>query len=65
MRVAILQHEPNEWIGSMASWFEAKDYQLTTTMVYLGEPIPIVDDFDWLLIMGGGMSVYEEETYPW
>lgn len=49
----------------MAPWFEAKAYELTTTMVYLGEPIPTVDDFDWLLIMGGGMSVYEEEKYPW
>lgn len=65
MRVAILQHEPNEWIGSMASWFEAKNYDLNTTMVYLGDAIPTIDDFDWLLIMGGGMSVYEEEKYPW
>lgn len=65
MRVAIFQHEPNEWIGSMAPWFDAKGYELSTIMVYEGEPIPTVDDFDWLLIMGGGMSVYEEEKYPW
>jgi len=65
MRIAILQHEPNEWIGSMASWFEAKGYHLSTTMVYLNETLPSIDDFDWLLIMGGGMSVYEEDTYAW
>lgn len=65
MRVAILQHEPNEWVGSMVSWFKDKNYQLTTTMLYLGDPLPSLDDFDWLLIMGGGMSVYEEDTYPW
>lgn len=65
MRVAILQHEPNEWIGSMLPWFEAKGSQLSTCMVYLGEPLPSISDFDWLLIMGGNMSVYEELKYPW
>lgn len=65
MRVVVLQHEPNEWIGSMAPWFKDKGYELSTIMVYQGEPILAVDDFDWLLIMGGGMSVYEEDKYPW
>lgn len=65
MRIAVLQHEPDEWIGSMAPWFKIRGYDVTTTMVYLGEPLPQLDDFDWLLIMGGGMSVYEEQKYPW
>lgn len=65
MRVAILQHEPNEWVGSMQAWFEDRSYSLHTCMIYLGDLLPKVDDFDWLIIMGGGMSVYQEEKYPW
>tara|TARA_R110001606_G_scaffold346892_5_gene496067 strand:- start:27219 stop:27893 length:675 start_codon:yes stop_codon:yes gene_type:complete len=65
MRIAIIQHEPNEWIGSMLPWFEAKGAQLSTCMVYLGEPLPSIGEFDWLLIMGGNMSVYEELKYLW
>ncbi len=65
MRVCILQHEPNEWIGSMSSWFNEKAYSLNTVLVYKNETLPTVDEFDWLIIMGGGMSVYEEHTFPW
>lgn len=64
-RVHILKHEPNEWIGSMRPWFEEKGYQLTTCEVYNNETLPQVDDFDWLIIMGGNMSVYQEDEYPW
>lgn len=65
MRIAILQHEPNEWIGSMQDWFEEKNYALNTTLIYQGEALPDIEAFDWLLIMGGGMSVYDEANYPW
>lgn len=65
MRVAILQHEPNEWVGSMQAWFENRSYSLHTCLIYQDESLPKVDDFDWLIIMGGGMSVYEEDKHPW
>jgi GMP synthase (glutamine-hydrolysing) len=65
MRVMILQHEPKEWIGSMASWFKAKNYVLTTRLLYRHEALPSVDEFDWLVVMGGAMSVYEEDKYAW
>jgi GMP synthase-like glutamine amidotransferase len=65
MRVCILQHEPNEWIGSMLPWFDDHQYALKTILVYENESLPTSDEFDWLLVMGGGMSVYEEQAYPW
>ena len=65
MHIAIIQHEPNEWIGSMSPWFHDKGYQLSTSKLYLSDPLPRLDEFDWLIIMGGGMSVYQEEKYPW
>lgn len=65
MRVHVLQNEAKEYIGSMQSWFESKGYSVTTTYVYAGEPLPLVHEFDWLVIMGGSMSVYETDKYLW
>lgn len=64
-QVLILQHAEGEWIGSMESWFNERDFQLTTVRLDLGKGLPEGSDFDWLLIMGGPMSVYEESRYPW
>ncbi|AJA49853.1 glutamine amidotransferase [Clostridium pasteurianum DSM 525 = ATCC 6013] len=40
-------------------------YKLTGTHLYNYESLPSVDKFDWLIIMGGPMNIYEEKTYPW
>ena len=64
-KVAIFQHAEGEWIGSMTDWFADKDFQLQTYRLDLNESLPTVDQFDWLLIMGGPMSAYEEDIYPW
>lgn len=34
-------------------------------MLFNNEELPDIDDFDWLVIMGGSMNIYEEEKYPW
>jgi len=64
-KVAIFQHAEGEWIGSMRHWFVDKTFQLTTNRLDLDDPLPSVDEFDWLLIMGGPMSTYDEINYPW
>jgi len=64
-KVAIFQHAEGEWIGSMTEWFADKDFQLQTYRLDLNESLPTVDQFDWLLVMGGPMSAYEEDMYPW
>ena len=33
--------------------------------MFSGEPLPCIDDFDWLVIMGGPMGVHDEEQYTW
>lgn len=65
INVLILQHADGEWIGSMGSWFATKEVTLTTVRVDQGESLPDVLSYDWLLIMGGPMSVYDEDNYPW
>lgn len=64
-KVAIFQHADGEWIGSMRHWFADKPFQLTTYRLDQDDPLPSVAEFDWLLIMGGPMSTYDETNYPW
>ena len=65
MKVLIFQHAEGEWIGSMESWFTQKQAELTTVYLYRGESAPAITHYDWLLIMGGPMSAYDEANYPW
>lgn len=64
-KVAVFQHADGECIGSMRHWFADKPFQLLTFRLDLNDPLPSVDEFDWLLIMGGPMSTYDETNYPW
>lgn len=65
MRVHYLQHVAFEGLGSIEDYFITKKCSLTSTKLYDGEPLPAVDDIDWLIIMGGPMGVSDTEDYPW
>lgn len=65
MRVHVLQHVGSEGVGSMKEWFHHKGAEITCTRVDLNQTLPDINDIDWLVIMGGPMSVYEEDKYPW
>jgi GMP synthase-like glutamine amidotransferase len=60
-----LQHEPREGLGSIETWLRERGFQIRGTMLYRGEPLPDVADFDLLVIMGGGMSANDEDRLPW
>ncbi len=65
MRVHYLQHEPFEGLGSMEAWFRGHGAAIAASHLYRGEALPALDDFDWLVVMGGGMSVNDEHELPW
>ena len=65
MRVHYLQHVSFEGLGSMLGYFNSPAYRLSATRLYAGESLPDVDDFDWLLVMGGPMGIYDHVEYPW
>ena len=65
MRVHVFQHVGSEGVGSMREWFHTKNAIIKTTRVDLNQTLPDINDIDWLIIMGGPMSVYEEDKYPW
>lgn len=65
MRAHYLQHVPFEDLGNIAPWLESAGYQITATKFYESTKIPNLEQFDLLIIMGGPMSVNDEDRFPW
>ena len=65
MRVHVLRHAAFEGLGSMASWLERAGAVVTETRCYDQPGLPRARDFDWLIVMGGPMSVNDEASFPW
>lgn len=65
MKVHYLMHVPFEGLGSMESWFVSQGWVVSRTRLFANERLPDPNDFDWLVIMGGPMGVYDEGEYPW
>lgn len=64
-RVHALLHVPFEGLGAIRPWLETHGYSLSETHLYRDESLPAISDFDWLIVMGGPMSVHDEKAYPW
>lgn len=60
-----MQHLEFETLGNIPGWVQGSGHVLTKSLPYLEAEFPQTDDFDLLLIMGGLMSVYQENEYPW
>jgi GMP synthase-like glutamine amidotransferase len=65
MRIHFFQHVPFEGLGSIQRWVESNSHSLTVTRFYLDESLPRLEDFDWLIVMGGPMSVNDGGRYAW
>ncbi|AXI03240.1 type 1 glutamine amidotransferase [Aquirhabdus parva] len=71
LRVHYFQHIKDEGLGSPAVWLEKHHAQVTATSFFKLEKgeseiiLPAVDDVDLLIVMGGEMSVNDEDLYPW
>jgi len=65
MKVHYLQHVPFEGLGSIEPVLKEKGHQLSATHLYANQPLPLLHDIDWLIVMGGPMGIYQEDIYPW
>jgi GMP synthase-like glutamine amidotransferase len=65
MRVHWLQHHPLEGLGSIERWLMKRGAGTSVTRLFDAPLFPDVQDIDWLIIMGGPMSVNDETGYPW
>lgn len=65
MRLAILQHVVYEEPGFIETWARSHHYEITKIRLFAGDALPQLDSFDWLVVLGGPMGVYDEPLYPW
>lgn len=65
MKIHYLQHVSFEGPANIALWAEQNGHQLTGTQLDNGERLPEPETFDFLVIMGGPMNIYQEAEFPW
>ncbi len=65
MRIHSLQHVPFEGLGSIEAWARDRGHSLTVTRFWAGDALPPPGALDWLIVMGGPMSVHDEAERSW
>jgi GMP synthase (glutamine-hydrolysing) len=61
-RVLVVQHEQFEGPGTLAQALSGCELRIVRT--YAGEAVPGALDAEGLVVLGGGMGVYEADRYP-
>jgi GMP synthase (glutamine-hydrolysing) len=65
LRLHSLQHVSFEGLAHVEEWARVKGHRISRTLLFNDDPFPSMGEFDWLVILGGPMNIYEEEKYPW
>ena len=65
MSVLICKNIETEGPGTIEDYLRLKELPYTVVELSKGEEIPVTNDFDTLVIMGGPMSANEGEKYPY
>lgn len=65
MHAHYFQHVPFEGLGSIESWLQTAGFEITNTQFYESSELPYLNEIDLLIIMGGPMSVNDEDEFPW
>ena len=51
--------------GLFGRFLAEQGAEIDTVMLHRGEAIPSLAPYDFLLVMGGSMDVWEEDAHPW
>jgi GMP synthase-like glutamine amidotransferase len=65
MNIHYLQHVPFEGLGSIEQWAISRGHTLSVTRLYASDPLPSLDRFDMLVVLGGPMSIHDEYEHVW
>ena len=58
-------HMKGDGPGLVGLWAQSRHIPVRTVELYAGEALPEPADDDMVLIMGGSMGAYEEDSFPW
>ena len=65
-KIYVLQHHPAENLGNIADALEGAALAWQYIRVNDGQPVPTsIKGAGGLIVMGGPMSVYQTDRYPW
>lgn len=65
MNILVFQHVASEHPGVFRDFWNEAGHQWTPVELDTGEPIPDLDPFDIMIVMGGPMDVWDEAAHPW
>ena len=65
LRVRCIQHAPQEGPGKIEKWAREKGHELIICRLFDGDSLPSLSELDLLVVMGGPMSVHDEQAHPW
>jgi len=65
MRLLVFQHIDCEHPGSLRRFLQQDGIEWDVIELDAGEPIPDLEDYDVLWVMGGPMDVWDVEEHPW
>ena len=65
LRIHALFHVDFEELSFIKQWANSNNHVISYTRFYNNESLPEQDSFDWLILMGGPMSIHDEEDFPW
>ena len=65
MRLLVFQHVDCEHPGQLRAFLAADGIDWRAVELDAGEPIPALEDYDALWVMGGPMDVWDVDEHPW
>ena len=65
MHAHYFQHVPFEGLGNIEPRLRAEGFEVTATRFFASEALPDRSEIDFLVVMGGPMSVQDERRFPW
>jgi GMP synthase-like glutamine amidotransferase len=64
-RALIVQHTPSEGLGWLQEWLPDAGVHVHPIHPYLGHRVPPSVEGDALVVLGGPMGAYDDDTAPW
>lgn len=66
MRIHLLEHEPEDYFNTNINFWSAENgHRVVHSNIFKNENLPLLDTFDWLMVMGGPQHTYEEDKHHW